>query len=166
MHRSLIRQLALGDDGLTDNEIAKLSGIAQHISSTERRAMAAERETSDRLLARYMADRIGARFAGRIAGVTKSGLFVRLDETGADGYVPAASLGLEFFRHIEDKQALVGERTGETFQLGQAVEVRLLEAAPMAGALRFEMLSEGPRTGVRAKKGGKNRSAPHRRKRR
>ena len=165
VHRSLIRQLDLGDDGLSDSEAGKLAGIAQHISATERRAMAAERETSDRLLARYMADRIGARFAGRIAGVVKSGLFVRLDETGADGYVPAASLGLEFFRYIEDKQALVGERSGETFQLGQSVEVRLLEAAPMAGALRFEMLSEGPRTKIKAKKGAR-RGAPPRRNRR
>lgn len=167
VHRALILHLGLGEDGLTDNEVSKLAGIAQHISSTERRAMAAERETSDRLLARYMADRIGARFNGRISGITKSGLFVRLDETGADGYVPASSLGLEFFRYIEDRQALVGERTGESFGLGQAVEVRLLEAAPMAGALRFEMLSEGPRTGTTGRKGkGKGRRPPPHRKRR
>jgi ribonuclease R len=154
----------LGDDGLTDQEMSKLSGIAQHISSTERRAMMAERETSDRLLARYMADHIGARFMGRISGVTRSGLFVRLDETGADGYVPAASLGADYFRHVEDRQALVGERTGETFQLGQVVEVRLLEAAPMAGALRFEILSEGPRTQISGKKGRTRRPPPHRKR--
>ena len=166
VHRALIRQLDLGDDGLTDAEAGKLSGIAQHISSTERRAMAAERETSDRLLARYMSEHIGARFMGRIAGVTKSGLFVRLDETGADGFVPASSLGLEFYRYIEEKQALIGERTGETFGLGQPVEVRLLEAAPMAGALRFEILSEGPKTRIVSKKGGKGRPVRSKRKRR
>lgn len=166
VHRALIRQLGFGEDGLADAEMAKLSGIAQHISSTERRAMMAERETSDRLLARYMAERIGVRFMGRISGVTKSGLFVRLDETGADGYVPAASLGLDYFRHVEDKQALVGERTGETFGLGQTVEVRLLEAAPMAGALRFEILSEGPRLPPLGKKGKGRRPPPSRRKRR
>ncbi len=165
VHRALIRALDFGDDGLTDAEIARLSGIAQHISSTERRAMAAERETSDRLLARYMADHIGARFTGRVSGVTRSGLFVRLDETGADGYVPAASLGLEFFRHIEEKQALIGERTGETFALGQPVEVRLLEAAPMAGALRFEILSEGPRSRPVSRRNGKRRPPPLRRRR-
>ena len=65
--------------------------------------MVAERETSDRLLARYMADQIGARFKGRISGVTRSGLFVRLDETGADGFVPAASLGLDYFRYVEEQ---------------------------------------------------------------
>ncbi|MBU1175583.1 MAG: ribonuclease R [Alphaproteobacteria bacterium] len=166
VHRALIRQLGLGADGLTESEAAKLAGISQHISSTERRALMAERETNDRLLARFMADRIGARFMGRISGVTKSGLFVRLDETGADGFVPASSLGLEFFRYIEDKQALVGERTGETFGLGLPVEVRLLEAAPMAGALRFEILSEGPKTQLTGKRGGRGHPQHHRHKRR
>ncbi len=165
VHRALIRQLGLGEDGLTDTEMSRLAGIAQHISMTERRAMAAERETGDRLLASYMADRIGARFMGRVSGVTKSGLFVRLDETGADGYVPAASLGTEFFRYVEDGQALVGERTGETFALGQAVEVRLLEAAPMAGALRFEILSEGPRTRLAARNRGRRAPFPRRKRR-
>ena len=157
VHRALIRLLDLGDDGLSDTEIGQLAGMAQHISSTERRAMAAERETSDRLLARYMADHIGARFSGRISGVTKSGLFVRLDETGADGFVPASSLGIEFFRYHEDRQAMIGERSGETFALGQAVEVRLLEAAPMAGALRFEILSEGPKSNPGSRRGASRR---------
>ncbi len=157
VHRALIRLLDLGDDGLSDTEIGQLAGMAQHISSTERRAMAAERETSDRLLARYMADHIGARFTGRISGVTKSGLFVRLDETGADGFVPASSLGIEFFRYHEDRQAMIGERSGETFALGQAVEVRLLEAAPMAGALRFEILSEGPKSNPGSRRGASRR---------
>ena len=157
VHRALIRQLDLGDDGLSDTEIGQLAGMSQHISSTERRAMAAERETSDRLLARYMADHIGARFMGRISGVTKSGLFVRLDETGADGFVPASSLGIEFFRYHEDRQAMIGERSGETFALGQAVEVRLLEAAPMAGALRFEILSEGPKSNPGSRRGASRR---------
>ncbi len=159
VHRALIRLLDLGDDGLTDTEIGQLAGISQHISSTERRAMAAERETSDRLLARYMADHIGARFSGRISGVTKSGLFVRLDETGADGFVPASSLGVEFFRYHEDRQAMIGERSGETFGLGQPVEVRLLEAAPMAGALRFEILSEGPKSHPGSRRGASRRKS-------
>ncbi len=93
VHRALITALKLGDDGLSDSEISKLQGIAQHISSTERRAMAAERETSDRLLAQFLAGQIGARFEGRISGVTRSGLFVRLTETGADGFIPASTIG-------------------------------------------------------------------------
>jgi ribonuclease R len=145
VHRALIAALKLGDDGLGDTEIGRLPGIAQHISFTERRAMLAERETSDRLLALYLADHIGAQFEGRISGVTKSGLFVRLRDTGADGFVPASTLGAEFFRYVEAQQAMIGEKTGEKFGLGDPVTVRLLEAAPIAGALRFEILSEGPR---------------------
>ena len=105
--------------------------------------MAAERETVDRLIAAHLADRIGATFTGRIAGVTRSGLFVRLKDTGADGFVPVSSLHNDFYNHVEAQHALVGKRTGETFLLGDTVEVRLVEAIPSAGALRFEMLSEG-----------------------
>ena len=145
VHRALIAALDLGKDGLTDAEIARLPSIAEHISITERRAMLAERETSDRLLAEFLATKIGAEFAGRISGVTRSGLFVRLLETGADGFIPASTLGEDYYRHVEEMQAMVGDRTGEMFRIGDTVQVRLLEAAPVAGALRFELLSEGSR---------------------
>jgi ribonuclease R len=145
VHRALVRALGLGDDGLTDQEATKLQGIAQHISATERRAMLAERETSDRLLAQFLAQKIGARFEGRVSGITRSGLFIRLLETGADGFIPASTLGQDYYRFVEERQAMIGERSGETFTLGDRVTVRLLEAAPVAGALRFELLSEGTR---------------------
>ncbi len=145
VHRALVRALGLGEDGLTDQEASKLAGIAQHISATERRAMLAERETSDRLLAQYLSERIGARFEGRVSGIARAGLFIRLLETGADGFVPASSLGEDYYRYVEERQAMIGDRTGETFTLGDRVTVRLLEAAPVAGALRFELLSEGTR---------------------
>ena len=80
---------------------------------------------------------------GRIAGVTRVGLFVKLDDTGADGFIPAATLGDDYFRYDEASHALVGMRSGETHQLGDRVEVRLIEVAPMAGALRFELMTEG-----------------------
>jgi ribonuclease R len=107
--------------------------------------MAAERETVDRLIAHFLADRIGAVFTGRIGGATRSGLFVKLDDTGADGFIPAATLGEDYFRYNERAHAMVGDASGETYRLGDAVTVRLVEAAPVAGALRFEMLSEGRR---------------------
>jgi ribonuclease R len=97
----------------------------------------------DRLIAAHMSSQIGATFAARISGVTKVGLFVKLKQTGADGFIPAASLGADYFRFEEASRSLVGARTGEKFRLGDAVEVKLLEAAPFAGALRFEMLSRG-----------------------
>src|SRR5262249_10827633 len=116
-------------------------------SAAERRAMKAERETFDRLLAHFLADRIGATFDGHISGATRAGLFVKLDDTGADGFVPARTIGTEYFRYHEDRHALIGARSGETYRLGDRVTVRLVEAAPVAGALRFEILSEG-RTNV------------------
>jgi len=143
VHRALIRALRLGAGGLEDAETSRLPDISKAISDAERRAMAAERETADRLIAAHLADRVGATFSGRIAGVTRSGLFVRLKDTGADGFVPVSSLQGDFYYHIETQHALVGKRTGETFSLGDPVEVRLVEAIPSAGALRFEMLSEG-----------------------
>jgi len=151
VHRSLIRALGLGAGGLTDEEAQRLVQIAQAISEAERRAMAAERETNDRLIAGYLADRVGAQFEARISGVTRAGLFVRLTETGADGFVPAATIGNDYWRHHEDQHALVGDRSGEAYRLGDAVRVRLVEAIATAGALRFEMLSEGKRDGAVAR---------------
>lgn len=147
VHRALVRALKAGDGGLDDTEIPRLAEVCRAISDAERRAMAAERETVDRLIATHLADRIGAVFEGRISGVTRSGLFVRLRETGADGFVPVSTLGNDFFSHVEAAHALVGTRTGESYSLGDNVSVKLVEALPSAGALRFEMISEGKRGG-------------------
>ena len=147
VHRGLIRALRLGDGGLPQEQDAAAVGeIGAQISAAERRAMKAERETFDRLIAHFLADRIGATFAGHISGATRAGLFVKLDDTGADGFVPARTIGTEYFRYHEDRHALIGARSGETYRLGDRVTVRLVEAAPVAGALRFEILSEGRHT--------------------
>ncbi|MCW5718888.1 MAG: ribonuclease R [Bauldia sp.] len=159
VHRGLIRALGLGDGALPDGIEAELPEISAEISATERRAMAAERETIDRLVAYWLADRIGATFTGRIAGVTRSGLFVKLDETGADGFIPIGTIGADYYVHDEGRHALVGRNSGETHRLGDQVEVKLVEVAPVAGALRFQLLSEGsvgksrPRPGGRPDKG-------------
>jgi ribonuclease R len=104
--------------------------------------MAAERDATDRYVAAYLAERQGAEFDGRITGVTRFGLFVRLDETGADGLVPISKLGGEYFVHDDRSHALVGERTGARWPLGMQVQVKLVEATPITGGLLFEMLSE------------------------
>ncbi len=142
VHRALIRALGLGSDGLADEDARRLSDTAEHITMTERRAMAAERDATDRYVAAFLADRTGAQFDGRITGVTRFGLFVRLSDTGADGFVPIASLGGEYMIHDERTHALVGERTGVRWRLGRRVEVRLKEATPISGGLLLEMLSE------------------------
>lgn len=143
VHRALIAALKLGPGALPADVAADLPEIAARISLAERRAMAAERETTDRLIANHLSEHIGATFAGRIAGATRSGLFVKLADTGADGFIPISTLGQERFLYDEGKHALVSSRSGETFQIGDNVEVKLVEARPMAGALRFEMLSKG-----------------------
>ena len=165
VHRALIRALHLGDDGLPNTESVELAEIAARISAAERRAMAAERETVERLIAAHLASEVGAAFEGRISGVTKVGLFVKLQDTGADGFVPAASLGSEYFQFDEGLHALIGTRSGEMHRLGDDVTVRLVEAAPFAGALRFELLSEGKRaprglTRVKGKRASRRDNRP------
>ncbi|RAK51003.1 ribonuclease R [Phenylobacterium deserti] len=160
VHRALIRALKLGDDGLTDQDVAMIKDTAERITAAERRAMAAERDATDRYVASFLSDKVGATFQGKITGVTRFGLFVRLADTGADGLVPVSSLGGEFFIHDDRAHALVGERSGARWPLGMNVEVKLTEATPITGGLLFEMLSEPappdrtaprPRLGLRAR---------------
>ena len=152
VHRALIRAVKLGADGLSDGTDGRaLSEVAANISATERRAMKAERETADRLIAHFLVDRVGATFDGHISGVTRAGLFVELDETGADGLIPARHIGEEYFRYNEAGRAFVGNSA--TYRLGDPVTVELVEAAPVAGALRFKLVraarSPAERTGHR-----------------
>ncbi|WP_246660037.1 ribonuclease R [Rhizobium sp. FKL33] len=143
VHRALVASLGLGAGGLRPEEEEQLEDIAAEISTFERRAMAAERETVERLIAHHLAGRIGEEFDGRISGVTKSGLFVSLPAYGADGFVPVSTIGRDYYIYDEAHQALTGDKTGLGFRLGDPVRVRLAEAVPLAGALRFDILSEG-----------------------
>jgi ribonuclease R len=142
VHRGLISALGLGPGGLTQQEADRLEEVAALISATERRAMAAERDTVDRLIAAYLAERVDDTFDARISGVTKAGLFVQLPQYGADGFIPVSSLGGDYYIYDETARSLFGERTGKGYQLADRVEVRLVEVAPMAGAMRFEMLTD------------------------
>jgi ribonuclease R len=166
VHRALVQAL-FGPDGLPESQdVRTLGEVAARISAAERRAMTAERETVDRLIAHFLADRIGATFEGHISGVTRAGLFVKLDETGADGFIPARTIGHEYYRYHEDRHALIGDDSGETYRLGDKVTVRLAEAAPIAGALRFELMSEGRVRGRRPepRRAGRHGRAERRRK--
>lgn len=159
-HRALITALRLGKDGLTPALIERMDGIAEQISLTERRSLAAERDTVDRYVAAYLSDRIGAEFEGRVAGVARAGAFIRLDETGADGLVPISTLGSDYFHHDPEKQTLTGERTGRVIGLGQKVLVRLREAAPITGGLILELISvEGTKLQPAQRRGSGRRKA-------
>ena len=155
VHRALVAGHGWGDDGLSTWDVENLDETAKLISDTERRSMVAERDTSDRYLAAFLADRVGHEFAGRISGVQRFGLFVRLDETGADGLVPIRSVGREFFHYDQDSQTLTGSDTGVTIGIGQRVTVRLAEAVPMTGGLMLDLLTMdgGALPTVRAKGG-------------
>ncbi|MBB3174266.1 ribonuclease R [Endobacter medicaginis] len=144
VHRALITGLKLGLGGLGDGEAAEFEATAEHITATERRAALAERDAIDRYLAAYMADKIGARFAARISGVTRFGLFVTVIENGASGLVPIATLPDDYWVHDETAQALIGRRTHRRFTLAQPVEVVLVEATPITGGMVFALAGEGP----------------------
>ncbi|MBP0463280.1 ribonuclease R [Roseomonas sp. PWR1] len=153
VHRALIRGLRLGKDGLEETEAARFPDTGEHITSTERRAAAAERDAVDRYLAAFMAGRVGESFDARISGVTRFGLFVTLDENGASGIVPLGSLPDDRWDLDEATQTLAGRRTRLTFTLGQAVEARLAEATPRTGGMVFHLMQGLPARGRPAPKG-------------
>ncbi|MCC6863646.1 MAG: ribonuclease R [Rhodobacteraceae bacterium] len=141
VHRALIAGYGWGSDGLSAQDVEALEETAKQISDAERRSMAAERDTTDRYLAAYLSDRVGAEFVGRISGVRHFGVFVKLDETGADGFIPIRELGREFFHYDQDLQVLTGADTGQTIRIGQRVTTRLAQAMPVTGGLVLELLT-------------------------
>jgi len=142
VHRSLIAGLGLGPGGMAADEAAGLVDAADHITLTERRAAAAEREAVDRYLAAYMADKVGNRFAARVSGVTRFGLFVTVEESGASGLIPMKALPDDYWDYDQVSQTLTGRRTRRVFALAEPVEVRLTEATPVTGGLIFRLLDE------------------------
>ncbi len=164
VHRALIAVHGWGRDGLSPDDIDRLEATAKHISDTERRSMLAERDTTDRYLAAYLSERVGDDMTGRISGVTRFGLFVKLDDSGADGLVPVRSLGAEFFHFDAKTQTLMGADSGRTLGMGQVVTVKLAEAAPITGGVILELIEvEGTAVPRGPTRGGK-RGAPVRRK--
>ncbi|MEX0582500.1 MAG: RNB domain-containing ribonuclease, partial [Sneathiella sp.] len=140
IHRSLIAALQLGTDGLTADEAAAFTEIGTDISATERRAMVAERETNDRFTAVFLANKVGEIFQAKVSGVTRAGLFLSFDDTGADALVPMSSLGNDFFNFDPDKHRLVGKRTGQTFRLADRLSVRLREVDIVTGSMIAEVV--------------------------
>ncbi len=161
VHRALISAHHWGKGSLAPETIERLPEIAKHISDTERRSMAAERDTTDRYLAAYLAERVGNEFEGRISGVAPFGVFVKLEGTGADGLVPVRSLGQEYFHHDPDEQSLVGTRSGLKLTLGMRATVRLSEAVPLTGGLLLEMLEVEGHPLPRGRRATRGKGKPH-----
>jgi ribonuclease R len=146
VHRALIRGGGFGAGGLNDHETENLAETAEHISTTERRAMVAERDANDRYMAAFMAAQTGAEFSARINGVHRAGLFLTLDDTGADGLLPMRNLHDDYYLVDEAQKALIGERSGTRYQLGDSVAVRLVEANTLTGGLIFELVTASAET--------------------
>lgn len=172
VHRSLITAHGWGEDGLSLEDIERLADTAKQISDTERRSMLAERDTTDRYLAAYLSEKVGEEFSGKISGIAKFGLFVKLDDTGADGIVPLGSLGNEYFNYNTEQNTLHGSDTGMVIALGMRVTAKLAEAVPVTGGIALEILTlegkgmpKGKRSGYgRFAKGGKGRGKAPKRK--
>lgn len=140
VHRSLISAFKLGPGGLTEGEAAGMERIGEGISALERRAMEAERDTIDRYVAAFLAERVGDVVDARITGVTNFGFFATVEGIGGDGLMPVRDIGGEYFRFDEKARTLVGEHSGTTFASGQRLQLRLADANPVSGGLRFEMV--------------------------
>jgi ribonuclease R len=162
VHRALISAHGWGADGLTPEDTERLERTAEHISDTERRSMLAERDTTDRYLAAFLSERKGAEFTARVNSITRFGIFVRLDETAADGLIPMRRLGHEYFDYNRKTGTLMGVDTGAVISMGQKVLVKLIEAAPITGGLVFELLEVDGKELPRPAK--RSRSSPSRRK--
>ena len=148
VHRALVRAYKFGEGGLPPGEDEHFERIGEQISMLERRAMEAERETIDRYVAAFLADQVGQLVECRITGVQPFGFFATVEDLGGDGLVLAQTLGQEYFRYDEAARQLVGEESGETYRVGQRLTLRLAEANPVSGSLRFE-LPEGSYGGPR-----------------
>jgi len=152
VHRALIRGLRLGKDGLPPEADGRLTEIGEHISATERRAAVAERDAVDRFTAAFLQDKVGTIFAAAVNGVTRFGLFVTLDDSGADGLVPMSLLPDDFYDHVEAQHALIGRRWGRTYRLGERVRVRLREAEPITGGLILELIEGEEQVGGKSER--------------
>ena len=161
VHRSLIAALRLGDGALRPDDGARFAEAGEHLSMTERRAAAAERDALDRFVAGFLSERVGEQLAGRIVGVTRFGLFVKLEDTGADGLVPISSLPDDYYDHDEKLHALRGRRRGRVYRLGDEVEVRLAAADRITGGIVLDLL--GGRDDKTSGRRGRPPSRPSRR---
>ncbi len=139
VHRSLVSAYGLGEGGLPADDAANMESVGEIISRLERRAMEAERDTTDRYVAAFLSERVGQVMDVRITGVTNFGFFATVEGIGGDGLMPVRDLGGEYFRFDEGARTLTGEHSGDVFAQGQTLELRLAEANPVSGALRFEM---------------------------
>ena len=137
VHRALIKALKLGAGALTSEEADTFANIAEHISATERQSAAAEMDAVDRYTASFLSGREGEVFTGRISSVTAFGLFVAIDEYGADGFIPFRLMTGDYYEYDDEAQELVGRGGGKVYRMGDVIKVVLMECVPETGSLLF-----------------------------
>ncbi len=142
VHRALIKALHLGAGALTAEEADTFGNIAEHISATERQSAAAEMDAVDRYTASFLSGREGEVFTGRISSVTAFGLFVAIDEYGADGFIPFRLMTGDYYEYDDEAQQLVGRGSGKTYRMGDTIRVILMECEPETGSLLFKPISK------------------------
>ncbi|MBS1301843.1 ribonuclease R [Loktanella sp. SALINAS62] len=162
VHRALIAAHGWGNYGLSPWDIEHLDATAKAISDTERRSMTAERDTTDRYLAAFLSEHVGTEITGRIAGIARFGIFVKLDGTGADAMVPMRNLGAEYYHHDAETQTLMGSDSGTVIALGQRATVKLIEATPTTGGLIAELIDLDGATLPRGPSRGRGKPAKRR----
>jgi ribonuclease R len=165
VHRGLIAACRLGEGGWPPGRNPDLVPVCEHISFTERRAAIAERQTVDRFTASYLADRVGATFAGRVNGVSRFGLFVTLDDTGADGILPMRHLPADFYDLDERNHLVVGRRHGLRFRVGDRITVKLFDTDEVAGSIVFEHVGHAAASREATPKSDRGRPRSSRRRR-
>ncbi|MEX2451624.1 MAG: ribonuclease R [Rhodospirillales bacterium] len=163
VHRALIRGGRFGDGGL-EQDHRDFAEMGEHISMTERRASAAERDAVDRFSAAFLADKIGAQFLARINGVTRFGLFVTLMDSNADALVPIRTLPEDYYFHDEAHHLLRGRHSGRIYRLGDTVDVTLVEADPISGSLLCHILDSGTPSSRKGKSPSRKTKPPGQRR--
>jgi ribonuclease R len=165
VHRALVKALKLGKDGISNYDIGNMVNTAEHISNTERNSMIAERQSTERYIANYMSNKIDDEFEGKINGVHKAGLFITLNQSGGEGFIPISSLYGDYFHYDKEHHLLEGEHSHIKLQLGDPVSVRLKEANPVSGGLIFELLHDKLSKHKPRNASGKKNRRPRKRKR-
>ena len=165
VHRALVKALKLGKDGISNYDIGNMVNTAEHISNTERNSMIAERQSTERYIANYMSNKIDDEFEGKINGVHKAGLFITLNQSGGEGFIPISSLYGDYFHYDKEHHLLEGEHSHIILQLGDPVTVRLKEANPVSGGLIFELLHDKLSKHKPRNAAGKKNRRPRKRKR-
>lgn len=164
VHRALIDAHGFGKDGLGDIEAEAFFETAAHISTTERRAAAAERTAIARYVAAFLSEQVGNNFEARVSGIASAGMFMALAGLGADGLLPMKRLPNDFYDIDEHRHSLAGRATGLTFKIGETLIVKLVDADPLTGGVLLDYVSGGT-SGVPGGRRGPGRSGPKRKHR-